>query len=582
MSLTVNIRSDGAYRMALLALSGMDGPVYQQFCESAGEYFRVLDDDAPSSNADFQIRRQWFANVPDLDKIVRKLGKKLFKISADAKMTRLGTDEFFAEDSFKVAVRNASGGTVAEDVRIRPILCGKTDGAEGMDRYALVWQHLQGTRCQNIAKPRYQRVYSDWQFNLPDDVEEGNFEADAFYGVRPKIDRPVLSEDWCANGTSTSFYYIPREKMKALLAGHGEELGIEADKLKDLDGYIANGEFEWRADPQKLAEVLEEFLVQSTGAQWRPLGPGMLVCDKASNSRISYGWDYIDQMPYRGAATALQVSLTCRGAFQMALYGTDEPGCQALAEALRSGEVSLEDLSEGQNGEVKLSSGAKLARLGSDEFFAKDNIKLKVYFDSLTPTDLSWDYLAEDVRIKPIITRTGAEKGMDRYVRVWKNLAAKEESFYADWHYYLPDDVVKENFEADAFYCFRPLIDKSALNDNWLAWGYSSSHFYYIPKEKMKAILTEHGKEFGIDAAKLRDLDKYIAKTKFDWDVDPHRLEEILQEFVVILSKTASWCRGAAGLQAFDGDFKAVESIGPDPAGIARWCQRSTWPANYQ
>jgi hypothetical protein len=365
--------------------------------------------------------------------------------------------------------------------------------------------------------------------------------------------------------------------MKALLAGHGEELGIEADKLKDLDGYIANGEFEWGADPQKLAEVLEEFLVQSTGAQWRPAGPGLLACDKASNSRISYGWDYIDQMPYRGAATALRVSVTCRGAFQMALYGTDEPGCQAFAEAVRSGEVSLEDLSEGQSGEIKLSSGAKLARLSSDEFFAKDNIKLSV----ISGTGYDIDYVAEDVRIKPITTRTGEAKGMDRYVRVWKNLAAKEEQFYADWEYYLPDDVVKENFEADAFYCFRPLIDKSALNDNWFALGYSSSHFYYIPKEKMKAILTEHGKEFGIDAAKLRDLDKYIAKTKFDWDVDPHRLEEILQEFVVIFSE-ADWRRGAAGLQAFDGDFKAVESIGPDPVGIARRGQRSTWPAHYQ
>jgi hypothetical protein len=208
------------------------------------------------------------------------------ELSGDAQIAMLSADEFFAEDSFQVTVDNDDGDTVGEDIEILTLFPRSTGEAKGMDRYALVWQRLED---------------AEWYYNLPDGVDEDNFEADAFYGFPPMIDRSVLYDDWCFCGKSTGIYYIPREKMKALLAKHGKEFGIDADQLKDLDAYIDNVEFNWDVDPHELADILEEFLIEFSDSQWDSAETGMKVFDGGTldeHGRFkqieSMGEDYYD------------------------------------------------------------------------------------------------------------------------------------------------------------------------------------------------------------------------------------------------------------------------------------------------
>jgi hypothetical protein len=82
--------------------------------------------------------------------------------------------------------------------------------------------------------------------------------------------------------------------MKALLAKHGKEFGIDADQLKDLDAYIDNVEFNWDVDPHELADILEEFLIEFSDSQWDSAETGMKVFDSGFNQIESMGEDYYD------------------------------------------------------------------------------------------------------------------------------------------------------------------------------------------------------------------------------------------------------------------------------------------------
>jgi len=257
---------------------------------------------------------------------------------------------------------------------------------------------------------------------------------------------------------------------------------------------------------------------------------------------------------------SLTLTIRSEGLCQMSLYGMDKSNYDKFYKALNEDddgerEIDWWEMCDGRLVYEKDGSewaGAQVEKLSSEEFFADHSLEqVSVEDDDGT--------VADDIQVKrinPWSTNEASEK--DRYVVAWMNYEG-----YEDWHYLLPDDVDEDNFEKDAIYSLTTFLDKGVLKDSWSADGYSSKHLYYIPREKMKAILAEHGAEFELSADQLGDLDGYLDNEQFfDWPVDPHKLADMLKEFRIELSEP-DYEVNDCGVEVIEGeDWEQIDSLG--------------------